>query len=43
MIPNISMDKMVDAHIQMLSRGYSGDPDWQIGGQKLAEFRERQK
>ncbi|KAJ7655158.1 hypothetical protein DFH06DRAFT_1201742 [Mycena polygramma] len=43
MVPNISMDKMVDMHIQMLSRGYTGDAGWQTAGPKLAEFLERQK
>ncbi|KAJ7899981.1 hypothetical protein B0H14DRAFT_3852474 [Mycena olivaceomarginata] len=41
MAPNISVDKMVDTHIQMLSE--HSDPEWKIGGEKLAEFRGRQK
>ncbi|KAJ6574765.1 hypothetical protein B0H19DRAFT_612413 [Mycena capillaripes] len=41
MIPNVSMDKMVDQ--MLLSRSYHGDTDWKIGGQKLVEFQRRQK
>ncbi|KAJ6501108.1 hypothetical protein C8R47DRAFT_1317160 [Mycena vitilis] len=43
MVPNLSMDKMVDLHIQMLSRGYTGDAGWKTLGPKLTEFLGRQK
>ncbi|KAF8213433.1 hypothetical protein K438DRAFT_1707207 [Mycena galopus ATCC 62051] len=41
MTPNISLDRTVDMHVQMLSK-YSG-AEWQTGGTELVEFRERQK
>ncbi|KAK7064523.1 hypothetical protein R3P38DRAFT_2825070 [Favolaschia claudopus] len=41
MTPNISLDKTVEMHVEMLST--YGDHVWQKGGEKLAEFRDRQK
>ncbi|KAJ6519482.1 hypothetical protein C8R45DRAFT_23359 [Mycena sanguinolenta] len=41
MTPNISLDKTIDLHIRMLST-YS-DIEWQTGGAKLVEFRERER